>query len=511
MTNENIIEIKKQHKGWFAKGIFFLILTLASLYVSLMPFISKFANKNSKLFFVSGFSLFVIFAFAFVFNIYKTCNPENALILSAHGFIDNINIGNDIEIEWTNVIAVKMLGKASMPYLGITLENTDILITKVKKKAALEIRENINQNLPTILIPQSNVKTPIKELKDTFTKFVREARLLEKNSQQKTKNNPFTTDDVLRAFGKLPTEESDVEINSSNIPSENAGDVSSRNVPNETSQNSPDTENTDITNNDTHEFIRNENISSKISTPFEVPNDISSNPNKENGVKSASDSFYEALRSKASARANEQNTDTSFSSAKNPKDITQSTDISESDMPEEIKEILRRAKSSKISEIEEILSTNDIPYSLSRETDSQDTQNSLDKEGISNTEAFEEAVFADDDKSEESSPDLFEDTSLDFAIKEEQSDCSEEISPRHIGDVLSYGDDERNSNDESFNINLSFVHDNNIESAESISVSSLDTLIKEALNDNTNNVDDSSVNDSDDENLGDTREFIFKQ
>ena len=83
MTNENIIEIKKQQKGWFGKGFLFLTLMLVSLYISLMPLISAFANKNSSIFYVVGFSLFIIFTFAFVLNIYKTCKPDNALVLSA--------------------------------------------------------------------------------------------------------------------------------------------------------------------------------------------------------------------------------------------------------------------------------------------------------------------------------------------------------------------------------------------------------------------------------------------
>ncbi len=512
MTNENIIEIKKQQKGWFAKGLLFLALMLASLYVSLMPLVSDFANKNSNIFYVAGFSLFIIFTFAFVFNIYKTCKPANALVLSAHGFIDNINIGEGIEIEWTNVTAVKMLGKTNMPYLGVTLENTDFIISRMKKKAAAEMLENINQNLPTILIAQSSVKAPIKELKETFTKFVREARLLEKNTQQKAKVNPFSTDDVLRAFGKLPKDESDTEP--TGISSDdNDSEVATSADANATKEFGEDSDKTTAT----REFTPSENITRSTPSPFEIPSDIvTDTAKKDSENKSASDSFYEALRSKANAKSISQSNDTALTveSAQAPSaKVHSDTDGSEEEMPEELQEILGRARSSKITEIEELLSANDIPYSLSREKTA--AENSVSAEN----EVFEEKVLADETAVDEVKEDT-DNISIDITFEDEtQHENTDKISPPSLTDLFNEGD-EGNYDSTDLDVNFAFARDENNEPAEDVSVSSLANMIEEALKTADSNVNtsgdvansNSEIPDdsADGDDFGDTKEFIFK-
>ncbi len=483
MNNENIIEIKGVSKNWLAKGVLTLALMLVSLYVALLPFVSLFAKQNALIFYIIGGVAFVAFTAYFVYLLYTECTPKNALILSARGFIDVNNIGQNVEIEWTNVTAVKILGKSNMPYLGITLDNVDIILNKIPKRNADEIRDNINQNLPTILIPQSTVRTPIRELKETFVKFAREARVLGKDAPKKQKNNPFTTDDVLRAFGKLP-KESEPEKAPEELTEELPEDVQKPQEPTvntSTKVFGEDTQNTyESADNDQEDEITSqaiddpEPISEAISeaivepeaeeeteepeenaeaeqitlsieeeaeqeeeqlqinvevpasepeeenditeelhievepeqelytdmpkapntpSPFAIPDEIPTTA-ATNAPKyvSASDSFYESLRAKASAK---RTTEQTVSPAATTASATTSVKNNENDeLPNDIEELLARAKSTRISEIEKILTDDDVPFSLAKNNGILDVEPK--KEELNTSEDITPAEEADD-------------------------------------------------------------------------------------------------------------------
>ncbi len=555
MTNENIIEIKKQQKNWLIKGFIFLFLMLASLFLALLPLVNELAKTNSKLFYSVGFSLFAVFTVLYSINLYKACKPANALILSARGFIDRLNVGDDIEIEWTNVTAVRMLGRANMPFLGVTLENPDMILDKMKKGAAAEMRENIEQNLPTLLIPQNKVMIKIKDLKDTFAKFAREARALEKDSQQKTKSNPFTTDDVLRAFGKLPKDEEASEpeqlVSNNDTSAKNVeetrvfcdnGEENGDTLKSEHNNNEEydafdinqtvaiidvnDEELEAIEENETNEIIdeveedneidndvktydietQNEDINIVIEestsepqtndddvktvSPFEIPEDIS-NVDKQGETKiSASDSFYAALRAKATTKAesSQQNYDVPNININNAFDSAEEKSTSDVEMTDEIQEILSRAKSSRITEIEKILSDTDIPFSLSRK-DIPTEENPID-----NSSQFEESALADESSDFDT---MGIDNALNNAIETEEPVKEETPS---LSGVF---DEDDNESDEEIKFDLSFItDDDNKEDDTDLIGASLESLLGDALKPNG---ETASANNT---NLGDTREFI---
>ncbi len=417
MTNDNIIEIKTQDKNWLLKGILYLLGMLFSLFIAMLPLISGFAKANSGLFCAVGSIFFIIFITLFCFLLYRECKPGTALRLSAHSFVDLNNIGEGIEIEWTNVSAVKLLGKANMQFLGVTLENTDIIIEKMNKKKSAEIIENIEQNLPTILIPQSSVRIQIKDLKNIFVKFAREARALESDTPKKPKNNPFTTDDVLRAFGQLPKEISENEPqNSDPLPSPALDPSITR--PFEI----PD------------DIVISETVSSDEATieESEIAEDAVDNVSEptiveEESIKDepnvSTDSFYEMLRSKAAIPeiANEDEADNDndnvtdeeipeeqLDETEKSEDIVtdsitddiDSTTATEDNQPEnniaqDIEELLAQAKSSRITELEKILTDEDVPYSIAREEKSiADDQSNGESNNI--TEVIEGDETVDD-------------------------------------------------------------------------------------------------------------------
>ncbi len=325
---DNQIEIKERRKGLVAKGLIFLSFMLISLFVAFFPIL--FDSKNANVFYAIGGSMFLIFLLLYLFQIIKACKPNNAIVLTSNGFIDLLNVGPSVKIEWTNVSSVKILGKGDTPFLGIVLENSDIIISKMSKSKADIMRENIEEGLPAILIAQTEVRTPTKELRDLFVRFVRESRALENEVPQKTKVNPFSSEDVLRAFGKLPAKEADeiTQEDTKEIDEEKSNHAHSGddfyNILKEKTVEVPETQNEET----------------EISEP--TANDNSNEPNVCSSI-------------------NDQATDES--------------ETLDEDVPQEIAELLSKAKSSKISEIGKILIDNDIPFSVARpeQTETKET------------------------------------------------------------------------------------------------------------------------------------------
>ncbi len=211
MQNNHIV-IKEQQKNWLLKGFLYLGAMIAALAFTFIPLFSG-NPSNKMLFYILGGLAFTVFTTLFVLLLYKVCNPGIALILNARGFIDKKNIGDRIVIDWKSISAVKQLGKKEMPYLGISLENIDTILSQMKSKDADAIRENLNNNLPAILIAQNEINMPIKELKDLFTKYAREARALTADSKNK-QNSDIVEDAIKTQIDSTPIhEKEDTTIN----------------------------------------------------------------------------------------------------------------------------------------------------------------------------------------------------------------------------------------------------------------------------------------------------------
>lgn len=206
--NETII-IKERRNDLLIKGIPLLVLIIASLILTFAPEIFTGISIMPSFFYLAGGLLTLLFGTLFVLVILRQSKPDTAMILTSRGFTDIRNIGEDIEVSWTNVASARIIDSEGERMLGISLENPDIVMEKMEKRPAAEMRANLEDNLPAIIILQSDVLTDLNELKDIFNRFAREARTLKTSAPKKQKNNPFTTEDVLRAFGKLPAEEAE--------------------------------------------------------------------------------------------------------------------------------------------------------------------------------------------------------------------------------------------------------------------------------------------------------------
>ena len=348
--NENHIEIKEQRKNWLLKGFIILVLMLISLFISLVPLLFEFNKSVNGVFSAIGGILFAVLTALFVINLYKVCKPKTTLILNAHGFIDTKNVGNGIEIEWTNVSSVKVLGKSDMPFLGICLENIDITMAKMKKNLAIEMQENIEENLPAILIAQNDVAISINELKDMFSKFAREARTLENDVPKKPKNNPFSTDDVLRAFGHLPSADDIDNTATREIPL-NAAEAQQIQTNDE---------------NSTLELFSEAPSAEPEIKEQTVTKDNTSIAQNTQKTKFDNNSFYEALREKASANIEKPASAIEQPASAIEKDEVEDVDKAGEAISAEIDELLSKTKSSRIDELGKILSDNNTPFTYQR-------------------------------------------------------------------------------------------------------------------------------------------------
>ncbi len=429
--NDKQIKIKERSRGYFTKGFFFLALMIFSLIYALYPVLSSRAVTGVTYYYALGGGAFAIFTGFFVFLIYKEFKPDSALILNARGFVDVYNVGKDIEIEWTNVASVKILGKKEEPFLGISLEDNDIVMSKMTKNKCEIMRENIEESLPSILVAHSDVRIPISELKDLFSKFIREARTLESDVPKTQKVNPFTTDDVLRAFGKLPEE--------TNADSDNYVEALQQN----------------ITENDSEEIILEENETNESETVANT----------------------EIIEQLLVAETNENETNTLIEEEKEE-------DILDDEIPQEIKDILAMAKSSKITELEKILSENQ-EFNIDFEPESEPEDTHGDIESIYNT------IITPATESNNNDTEIFEDNDLTFENISLENDNSEEISsPESVNNEIDYtpeeiveteeekeeivvtedieGETSKNANDEVLEETAEAISDDNIEEPNEI-------------------------------------------
>lgn len=344
------MEIKEKRGNFIVKGIFWLFLALASLLCALLPYISAYASEKKLWFFLVGGAAFVFFTTLFVMLLVREIRPGNAMVLNSRGFRCASLLGSDMEIEWTNVAGIGVFGTKKTPLFGIRLENSDIVLARLGKKAADEMRDNLSENLPAMLIAQSDIRMPLTELKELFNKFIRESRALEESEPQKPKANPFTSEDVIRAFGGT---ESDV------------ASLRTKTVPETPKQVAPAP---------ISPAAAAAAAAAPASPASPVPAAVGAS------VKEASaDRFYEMLVEKASEPIK---TESASPEAKAPivpdvpaaptPEAPAKSEDEEEVITDEMRELLSAVKVTRVSELEKLLNDNGIPFSASRQEKAAD-------------------------------------------------------------------------------------------------------------------------------------------
>ncbi len=320
--NYNIIEIKEKRSNFLTIGICWLFLSVGSLFFALMPYLFDFAAEKKIMFLAIGGIAFIFFISLFVYLLMREIKPQNALVLNNHGFSVS-SLGSNVEIEWTNISSIGIFGTKKSPLFGIRLENNDIVLAMLHGKAAEEMRDNLEENLPSILIPQQDIRTSLKELKELFNKFIRESRALENTEPQKVKTNPFSSEDVIRAFGG--TENDIAAYKAEKQASSLKDDLDTKTAP------------------------------------------VDTKPTSESKSKTiiSQDDFYDILLKKTGSSVD---TDSNVKEeSENPPAKAESKDLEDDSVTDEINELLGSVRLSKIPEIEKMLADPNLPYSLSRD------------------------------------------------------------------------------------------------------------------------------------------------
>lgn len=375
MKDERII-IRKRTKNFLIEGFIYLVLIIASLVVTLIPFISPDVKTKAPFYLIGGIAL-IVFAALFVRLLISQSKPNEALILEKRGFTDLMNIGQGITVDWTNVSSAKLLGKDGNATINVTLENSDIVISKMKHSLAQALRKNIEEGEPAISWKQSDITMPVTELKSLIDDYMRDSRQVV-TEQKKGKNNPFSSDDVLRAFGQLsekPKEESGESVPSGLAEVKAESDaVKKKEAPKD----------------DFFEALKEvaitKNAEVKAEKPPVEPVEIFKDIPKDTPVETAPEASDKTI---------------TFNEESKPVKNRPIEPIEDEYMPEEIRKILSEAHSEKISELGKMLSEKGLPYSYEKNAKPQTDDKSEIKYDIPVEESAksEEKPGGDDDLS----------------------------------------------------------------------------------------------------------------
>jgi hypothetical protein len=167
------LEIKKSSGAFIAKGMFYLLMLLLSVFCCLSSWIFYIDEKYTTYITAVGFISTLYFTYLFTYTIYRGLRPKNALVLTEKGVYDFVNDpGKGIFVNWENISSVKIFGSEKAPLLGIELYDSDILLESLKKNIAEEIRSNIQAGLPAIVIRHSDLGPSLPQVLPAFNEFI---------------------------------------------------------------------------------------------------------------------------------------------------------------------------------------------------------------------------------------------------------------------------------------------------------------------------------------------------
>jgi len=201
------LEIKKSSGAFVAKGLFYLLMLLLSVFCCLSTWIFYIDEIYAKYITVIGFVSTLYFTYLFTYTIYRGIRPQNALVLTEKGIYDFVtDPDKGVFINWENVSAVKAFGSDKSPLLGIDLYDYDLLLDSLKKKIAEEIRSNIEAGLPAIVIRQADIAPSLPQVLPAFNEFINLTRPIPtvKNAPFSKKISDETTDDSIFVVANEP-------------------------------------------------------------------------------------------------------------------------------------------------------------------------------------------------------------------------------------------------------------------------------------------------------------------
>ena len=165
MTDKKITKIQRRNASLPVMALLSLVMTGASVFCIAFPYVKKFDELLFYCFTGVGVIGLLYFSYMFASTIYRIIIPQNALVMDESGFCDYTvcNIGTGF-VPWDNVLDIKVFGPENAPLLGITVRSLEELDGVPSDKVYREFAENAKTGVPEIIIKQSDIKIPLRQL-----------------------------------------------------------------------------------------------------------------------------------------------------------------------------------------------------------------------------------------------------------------------------------------------------------------------------------------------------------
>ena len=165
MTDKKITKIQRRNASLPVMALLSLVMTGASVFCIAFPYVKKFDELLFYCFTGVGVIGLLYFSYMFASTIYRIIIPQNALVMDESGFCDYTvcNVGTGF-VSWNNVLGIKVFGPENAPLLGITVRSLEELDGVPSDKVYREFAENAKTGGPEIIIKQSDIKIPLRQL-----------------------------------------------------------------------------------------------------------------------------------------------------------------------------------------------------------------------------------------------------------------------------------------------------------------------------------------------------------
>ena len=165
MTDKKITKIQRRNASLPVMALLSLVMTGASVFCMAFPYVKKFDELLFYCFTGVGVIGLLYFSYMFASTIYRIIIPQNALVMDESGFCDYTvcNIGTGF-VPWDNVLDIKVFGPENALLLGVTVSSLEELDGVPTDKVYREFAENAKTGVPEIIIKQSDIKIPLRQL-----------------------------------------------------------------------------------------------------------------------------------------------------------------------------------------------------------------------------------------------------------------------------------------------------------------------------------------------------------
>ena len=156
--NDGITRIQRRSASLPLLAILSLLMTGASIFCIIFPYIKKFDDVLFYAFLAVGGIGLLYFSYMLASSIYRIFIPQNAMLIDENGFCDYTVCQRGTGfVPWSNVESIKVFGPEDELLLGVTLKSIDRLEEIPDKRVYKELSDNMKTGVPEIILKQSEV------------------------------------------------------------------------------------------------------------------------------------------------------------------------------------------------------------------------------------------------------------------------------------------------------------------------------------------------------------------